>query len=183
MANTLSLSKQTNKVFRALGLFILLVLMQTVGATEFKVGGSNGWTVSSDSDALLYNQWAKTHRFQVGDSLLFVYNPNKDMVFQVNNEDYNKCNTVNPIATFEDGNTSFKLNQSGAHYFISGVKDNCLKNEKMVVVVLSDRSKNNPTPSSPTPPPPSRNGASSSFVVSFIRHVGALVGSYVLFGM
>lgn len=48
-------------------LVCLLVIIDTVYAREFIVGGSNGWTVPSDDQ--LYNQWAEKSRFQISDSL------------------------------------------------------------------------------------------------------------------
>ncbi|KAI3988220.1 hypothetical protein MKX01_012009 [Papaver californicum] len=188
-------------IFLAFGLLSLVSMMQNAGASEFKVGGVNGWTVTSNRDE--HNQWAQTRRFQKGDTLLFVYKPNQDSVLQVNKEDYDNCKTGSPIAKFEDGNTSFNLTQSGPYYFISGVELNCHNNEKLTAVVLSDRSKTPPPPppSSPpppaattpspapvgelfpsdqSPPPPPRNGASSSFV-SLTSSIGAFVmGSSIL---
>ncbi|KAE9458197.1 hypothetical protein C3L33_09896, partial [Rhododendron williamsianum] len=144
------------KAFYALGLFSLFLLVQKGGAYEFAVGGSNGWTIPTDSNAL--NQWAEKSRFQIGDTLLFVYPADKDVVLLVNKDDYNNCNTATPIAKYTDGHTEFKFSQSGPIYFISGVKDHCLKNEKLHVVVLADRSGNKPAssppPSAASPPPP-----------------------------
>ncbi|KAG4971918.1 hypothetical protein JHK85_038339 [Glycine max] len=60
---------------------------------------------------------------------------------------------------FSGGHTVIKLNQSGPHNFISGNKNSCLKNEKLVVIVLADRNNKNtnqtspPSPSSPAPSP------------------------------
>ncbi|KAJ8443777.1 hypothetical protein Cgig2_029682 [Carnegiea gigantea] len=133
-----------------LGVFVaMMVLMKRCEATTFTVGGSKGWTVPSDN-APVYNQWAERMRFQVGDSL-----PGSDSVLRVTKEDYTNCNTNAPLEKYTDGHTEFKFNQSGPHYFISGNKDNCLKHEMLVVVVLSDRSKKNSsaTQSPPSPPP------------------------------
>lgn len=69
----------------------------------------------------------------------------------VNKDDYTNCNTATPLALYNDGHTVFTFNHSGLHYFISGVEDNCLKNEKMVVIVLAERGKGSATAS----PPPS----------------------------
>ena len=80
---------------------------------------------------------------------MFVYPAGNDSVLYVNKDDHDNCNTATPLELHKDGHTTFKLNQSGAHYFISGVKDNCLKNEKLVVVVLAERSKESLTPASP----------------------------------
>lgn len=84
-------------------------------------------------------------------------------MLEVKSEDYDNCNTDSPIAKFSDGHTVYKFNHSAHHFFISGNRDNCLKNEKLVVIVLADRSNNyknqttnSTTPSpSPSPPPPS----------------------------
>ncbi|KAL3503453.1 hypothetical protein ACH5RR_037902 [Cinchona calisaya] len=147
------------KAFHVLGLFSLLLLVQKGNAFEFKVGGSKGWAVPPDPNSNSNNQWAEKNRFQIGDSLLFVYSGDKDSVLSVNKEDYDNCNTDKPLHKFTDGHTVFKFEHSGPYYFISGVKDNCLKNEKIIVVVMADRSKQAPPPSNETvaasPPSPS----------------------------
>ena len=43
--------------------------MAMVAATQFRVGGLMGWTVPTDPNAVSYNQWAESNRFQIGDSL------------------------------------------------------------------------------------------------------------------
>ncbi|KAF8409521.1 hypothetical protein HHK36_005598 [Tetracentron sinense] len=164
MANTILKINHHNKAFHVLWLFSLLLCMQRVGATEFKVGGLEGWTVPTDSNVSAYNQWAEMQRFQIGDTLLFSYPADKDSVLQVNEMDYAQCNTALPIKVFDDGNTEVKFNQSGPYYFISGIEDHCLKNEKMVVIVMADRtnqsSSSNQTSSAYSPSPsPSPSGS------------------------
>ncbi|KAL5730896.1 hypothetical protein ACHQM5_003680 [Ranunculus cassubicifolius] len=138
----------------ALVIFGLILLMQRATATEFKVGGATGWSLISYD----YNQWAAKNRFRVGDSLLFVYPSDKDSVLQVNIDDYTNCNTASPIKKFTDGNTSFKFDKSGPYFFISGNKENCLKNERIHVIVMADRNSNHsssPPPMESESPPPS----------------------------
>ena len=84
---------------------------------------------------------------------VFVYQPNQDSVLQVTRDAYDSCNTDAPTDKFADGKTSFALTHSGPYYFISGNKDHCNKNEKLVVIVMADRSGNNNT-TSPSPPSP-----------------------------
>ncbi|KAK6934402.1 Phytocyanin domain [Dillenia turbinata] len=146
--------RSNSKFFHLLGLLGLFMLMHESFAYEFKVGGSSGWTVPSDPNA--YNQWAEKNRFSTGDSLLFVYQPETDSVLPVNKDDYTNCNTAthNSTDTYKDGHTVIKFNQSGPYYFISGVKDHCLKGEKLVVVVLADRSNKNASSDSAAPSPP-----------------------------
>ncbi|KAK6946855.1 Phytocyanin domain [Dillenia turbinata] len=147
-----NITRPNSKVSHMLRLFGLFMLMHKISAYEFKVGGSSGWTVPSDPNA--YNQWAEKNRFSIGDSLLFVYQPETDSVLRVNKDDYTNCNIATYTNTYKDGHTVFKFNQSGPYYFISGVKDNCLKGEKLVVVVLADRSNKNASSGSEAPSPP-----------------------------
>ncbi|KAK9689125.1 hypothetical protein RND81_09G036800 [Saponaria officinalis] len=189
-----------------IGFLGIMFLMQGSEATTFTVGGSKGWSVPNDNN--VYNQWAEKMRFQIGDSLLFVYQASSDSVLQVSKEDYTNCNTNSPISKFNDGHTLFNFNQSGPYYFISGSKDNCNKNEKLVVVVLADRTTKTPSsPPSPAPSPtttvasasppsptttaqaspapsaeanpPPRNGA-TSFVMGFGSLLGAFASSSIL---
>ncbi|CAK7338383.1 unnamed protein product [Dovyalis caffra] len=151
-----------DKVFHVVGLLCFLMLVQKNNAFQFTVGGSKGWTVPDNTSSKgYYIEWAERTRFQIGDSLLFAYDSSQDSVLQVKKEDYESCKTKSPIATFNDGHTVFKFKQSGPYYFISGNKDNCNKNEKLVVVVLAERlhnysaNANQTAPASPPSPGPS----------------------------
>ncbi|XAR56658.1 hypothetical protein NMG60_11037220 [Bertholletia excelsa] len=137
-----------------LGLFGLLMLVQRGGAFQFKVGGNGNWSVPPDPNAKWYNQWAENNRFQIGDTLMFVYPSDKDTVLEVTEADFANCNTAHPIATYTDGHTVVQFNHSGPYYFISGVKENCQKNEKIVVIVMADRSKLTNGTGSASPPSP-----------------------------
>ncbi|KAL3636796.1 hypothetical protein CASFOL_019095 [Castilleja foliolosa] len=149
MAQTTN-SRLISRVFVILS---ALLLIQESHAFDFKVGGSIGWTAPKDPNGATYNLWAEKNRFQTGDTLLFVYATGHDSVLHVTKDDYANCNTDSPLEKFTDGHTVFKFNQSGPHYFISGVVDNCHKNEKLVVIVMADRSKNNGTVTTPSPSP------------------------------
>ncbi|MED6199977.1 hypothetical protein PIB30_080906 [Stylosanthes scabra] len=151
-----------NKAVHSLGLLcVLLLVHKGADAYDFIVGGQKGWSVPSDSNFNPFNAWAEKSRFQIGDSLVFNYQSGQDSVLQVKSEDYASCNTNSPYAKFSDGHTVFKLTQSGPYFFISGNKDNCLKNEKLTVIVMADRSNrtsstnSNSTTSPPTSSPPS----------------------------
>ncbi|XP_050272307.1 early nodulin-like protein 1 [Quercus robur] len=119
-------------------LFISLFISFTE-ARELLVGGnSNAWKIpSSESESL--NKWAEASRFQIGDSLVWNYDPSKDSVVQVSKKDYDSCSTSSPIAVYKDGNTKVKLDKSGPFYFISGADGQCEKGQKLVTVVLSGR--------------------------------------------
>ncbi|GJT70329.1 early nodulin-like protein 1 [Tanacetum coccineum] len=185
------------------GFLSLFLLIQNGNSYEFMVGGSGDWSLASTA----YNQWAERSRFQIGDTVLFNYQAGKDSVVQVSKEDYNNCNSASPIAKYTDGHSKVKLDKSGPHYFISGLVENCKNNEKIVIVVMADRSNPSSPPSpapageeSPSPPPASEEfpspppapatedynptsppSAASSVVTSFIFSIVAFGGSSLLF--
>ncbi|KAG6505194.1 early nodulin-like protein 1 [Zingiber officinale] len=149
---------------RALFLLLAVALfLSSARATQFKVGGSRGWSLP-DPNAMSYNQWAQRNRFHDGDSLLFVYPKDKDSVLEVDQHAYDTCNTSTYVKKYDDGNTVFTFTRSGAFYFISGVESNCLRNESLVILVMANRPNRHqlspssppaeaPTPSSYPPPP------------------------------
>ncbi|MFQ6650506.1 hypothetical protein Gotur_022407 [Gossypium turneri] len=155
MANTILISDHQRKAFNVLGLGLsfMLLMIQKGYARDFSVN----WGLHNGSNAESYNQWAEKNRFQIGDSLVFTYTPNDDSVLQVNKDAYKNCSVESPLASYTDGHTVFSLSHSGPYYFISGNKDNCEKNEKLVVVVLADRSNRSSTANetNPSSPPPS----------------------------
>lgn len=97
---------------------------------------------------------------------VFNYHSGQDSVIQVNSQqDYDSCNTDASSDKFSDGHTVIKLSQSGPHFFISGNKNSCLKNEKLLVIVLSDRTnRNSNTNQTTTSPSPSPSPSVSVFV-------------------
>nr|GME03338.1 early nodulin-like protein 2 [Ipomoea batatas] len=65
-----------------------------------------------------------------------------EMVLEVSKEDYEKCNTKNPIKKMDYGNSMFQFGQSGTIYIISGNQESCEKGQKFIIVVPPMR--NNP---------------------------------------
>ncbi|CAH2077448.1 unnamed protein product [Thlaspi arvense] len=104
------------------------------------VGGSaDSWKVPGSSNDTL-NHWAENNRFKVGDTLLWKYDAKLDSVLQVTKQDYDSCNTTAPLKQYNDGDTKVKLENSGAYFFISGAPGgNCVKGEKITIIVLSER--------------------------------------------
>ncbi|KAL1537735.1 early nodulin-like protein 3 [Salvia divinorum] len=157
----LSLSR---KPYQIIGLVSLLLLVETSNGFEFKVGGPTGsWAVPSDPSVAIYNHWAEKTRFQIGDSLLFVYDSSRDSVLHVTEDDYNNCNTASPLHKLSDGRSSFRLDRSGPYYFISGVAENCRKNEKLVVVVMAERSSSHKSDDAASSSPPPEEAPSPPF--------------------
>ncbi|CAH1428684.1 unnamed protein product [Lactuca virosa] len=145
-------------------LLSLLVSIQKGDAHDLKIGSSGDWSIASAP----YTTWAERARFSIGDTILFNYDGSKDSLLLVSQADYNNCNTASPIEKHNDGHTVITLERSGPHYFISGVPENCKKNEKVTIVVMADRSQK-ATSESPFV-------ASSNFMIFF-----CLVGVFACF--
>ncbi|KAJ7981485.1 Early nodulin-like protein [Quillaja saponaria] len=141
-------------MIRVLGFFFVMVVMglrscsSSSQALKFNVGGKNGWVLKPSED---YNHWAERNRFQVNDTLFFKYKKGSDSVLVVTNDDYDSCNTKNPIQILNDGDSTFKFDRSGPFFFISGNAESCQKGQRLIIVVLAVRDKPHQPPSSPTP--------------------------------
>ncbi|OIW08362.1 hypothetical protein TanjilG_03038 [Lupinus angustifolius] len=114
-------------------------------AKKFHVGGKEGWILKPSED---YNHWAAKLRFQVNDTVHFKYNKGSDSVLVVKRDDYDSCNVNNPMQRMDDGDSTFKLSNSGPYFFISGNVENCKNGEKLIVLVMAVRHKVAPPPAS-----------------------------------
>ncbi|KAF5732518.1 Mavicyanin [Tripterygium wilfordii] len=114
----------------------------------YNVGDSTGWSSLGSFD---YNGWAASMNMQVGDSIVFTYNPQLHNVMQVDKDDYVKCSTTHPKATFTTGNDGFIFNTPGTFFFICGFPGHCSSGLKMAIKVTNSAPQTN---TSPPPPPP-----------------------------
>ncbi|CAI0474700.1 unnamed protein product [Linum tenue] len=145
-----------------------MVMISHSAARVFKVGDDFGWQEPTNNSQL-YTQWATTNRFQVGDSLLFEYK-NDESVAQVDKWGYYHCNTSTATAVFDNGRSSFELEQPGPFYFISGNFNHCNNGQLLVVEVMSMHHPHHPSispqPAYAYPPKPEGPSSSSSMVPS-----------------
>ncbi|TMW99246.1 hypothetical protein EJD97_002840 [Solanum chilense] len=109
-------------------------------AANHTVGAPQGrWDQSTD-----LTTWAASETFLVGDSLIFVYTPNHD-VLEVRKSDYDSCQTTNAISTNGGGMTIISLSSTGKRYFICGTGGHCASGMKLEVNTLA---------TAPVVPPP-----------------------------
>ncbi|CAI9118517.1 OLC1v1020099C1 [Oldenlandia corymbosa var. corymbosa] len=161
--------------------FFASLVHGSVGAV-YKVGDSAGWTTIGNVD---YKAWAATKSFQVGDIILFEYNPQFHNVMQVTHPQYQACNASSPIATHTTGNDSITITNHGHHFFLCGVPGHCQSGQKVDINVL--RVPLAPTPSeTPSPPSdptatpaPAPNQAAPQY--SSVRFFGSLVTAIAVF--
>jgi len=126
----------------------------------------------------------------------FKYNKGVDSVMVVKKEDFDSCNTNNPIEKMDDGDSIFELSHSGLFYFVSGNPDNCKTGQKLVVLVMAVRqavpTKTAPPPESTLPPkgfpatgfpapalPPSDKSGSGRVGVGLGVLVGFVLGGFL----
>ncbi|RZC63757.1 hypothetical protein C5167_025616 [Papaver somniferum] len=65
------------------------------------------------------------------------FDEQKDSVLRVGREDYVNCNATKSFAEYKNGSAKVEFDQSGPFYFVSGIKGNCERGQKLVVVVMS----------------------------------------------
>ncbi|PIN18247.1 hypothetical protein CDL12_09075 [Handroanthus impetiginosus] len=98
----------------------------------YKVGDSVGWNVVGNVD---YSSWASSKTFQVGDTLIFEFDPKDHNVLQVSRPDFHSCNTAAPIATYATGNDSVVLRRPGHYYYICSFGGHCQAGQKVDIRV------------------------------------------------
>ncbi|XP_010265565.1 PREDICTED: early nodulin-like protein 1 [Nelumbo nucifera] len=170
---------------RALASSVVLVflLFSFSEAREILVGGkTDAWKIPSESVSL--NRWAEAARFQIGDTLVWKYDANKDSVLRVTKEAYSSCNVSSPIAEYKDGNSKIVLDRSGPFYFISGANGHCEKGQKLIVVVLSPRSRfisfsPAPSPAEIEGPAVAPTSTATSLKGGLMVVLGSLVGMFL----
>ncbi|XP_022853765.1 early nodulin-like protein 3 [Olea europaea var. sylvestris] len=169
---------------------VVFLLCVRSEAREFVIDGENNlWAVPFSVDE--FNKWAEKTHFQFGDSLVLKYDSKTESVLEVTEEDYKICNNANPIKSHHDGETTNSLEKSGLFFFISGVEEHCYNDQKLEVMVLSDKhgSSHQSTMQAPSPhhhrhhyhaavPAPTNGGTGLKATVGFIC-VTAAVGSFV----
>lgn len=107
------------------------ILIKLAMATNYIVGGPNGgWDTNSNLQA-----WASSQKISVGDSLIFQYPPNHNVV-EVTKADYESCQPSNPIHSYNDGSTTIPLTSAGKRYFICGTKGHCSQGMKVEIDTL-----------------------------------------------
>ncbi|GAB4827324.1 hypothetical protein Ancab_034211 [Ancistrocladus abbreviatus] len=136
---------------------LMMTIMPQVSALRYMVGGNMGWSPSVN-----YTLWAKGKQFYLGDWLFFVYDRNQMNVLEVNQTDYESCNSDHPLVNWTGGagRDVVPLNVTKHRYFISG-KGFCYGGMKLAINVEKP------------PPPPSAAPIKSysSSMTSYHSHV------------
>ncbi|KAL8126701.1 hypothetical protein AgCh_013826 [Apium graveolens] len=110
---------------------VAMIINSAIATTTFTVGGpTGGWDIATNLKA-----WSSSQAFAVGDSLVFQYTPNHNLL-EVSKEDYDTCQNSNPIQVYPSGATPITLTAPGSRYFICGVGGHCSLGMKVEIVTL-----------------------------------------------
>ncbi|EOA22849.1 hypothetical protein CARUB_v10003579mg [Capsella rubella] len=123
--------EKTSRMLFLLNLCIIFgtVVIRRCDATTYFVGDSSGWDISSDLES-----WTSGKRFSPGDVLMFQYSSTHS-VYEVAKNNYQSCNTTDPIRTFTNGNTTVSLSKPGDRFFVCGNRLHCFAGMRLQVNV------------------------------------------------
>ncbi|XP_039034027.1 blue copper protein 1b-like [Hibiscus syriacus] len=118
----------------SLVIFAIVALLSPTNssATEFIVGGDNGWKLG-----VKYDKWAKDKHFFVGDTLVFKYKAGVHNVYKVNGDDFKSCTVPsNNSLGSSTRNDTIKLATAGNKWYICGTNGHCDGGMKLKIIVL-----------------------------------------------
>ncbi|CAM8952086.1 unnamed protein product [Rhodiola kirilowii] len=130
------------KPFAVLVFLATAVLPQLAVATEWIVGDKAGWTIGEVN----YTNWAEDKVFQVGDTLLFNYNPEYHDVVKVDQHDFQTC-TVPANGALKTGHDVITLATPGKKWYICGFGTHCSDYKQKLVITVEDLLAPAPAPS------------------------------------
>ncbi|CAM0870911.1 unnamed protein product [Alopecurus aequalis] len=117
----------------ALGVLLvaLIILVHGCGAKTHKVGGLDAWAVPPVSKPDVYVRWGRSVHLRLGDSLVFLYPPDRDDAVQLTAQAIAVCNVSAPLRRLADGNSVFSLTAPGRVYYTSSVPGHCRKGQRL----------------------------------------------------
>ncbi|KAI3881976.1 hypothetical protein MKW92_030736 [Papaver armeniacum] len=136
-------------IFKSM-MIILCFSVYGTSARNFIIGGESGWALDSDVQS-----WSSSHTFNVGDTLVFVYQPIHN-VLEVKASDYKACNLDNPMYIHNGTSTSITLDTLSTRYFICGTQGHCMSGLKVKIEVNSNGTAVAAPHRHPLPPLPPR---------------------------
>ncbi|GMH30264.1 hypothetical protein Nepgr_032107 [Nepenthes gracilis] len=96
------------------------------------VGDDRGWDESCDIAS-----WSAGRVFRVGDFIWFTYSAAVEKIVELKSkEEFESCDSSNPIGMYTDGLDKVLLDREGIRYFASGNPESCKKGLKLPVHVM-----------------------------------------------
>ncbi|PRQ46345.1 putative cupredoxin [Rosa chinensis] len=140
-------------------LAMAVVLLHGAEAVLYTVGDDLGWAIPPGG-AATYAAWAAEHSF------VFDFAVGEQDLALVTKDDYDSCNTVDPLLLFQEAVT-LQFIASDTFYFTSTLAGHCTKGQKIAIYIGAA------LPPSPSPTPcPSSSSADDALTVTakFVSH-------------
>ncbi|KAM1046673.1 hypothetical protein ACFX2I_026066 [Malus domestica] len=160
MARTMNMN---NVMVLAIAIIAISVVLPTTEAALYTVGDELGWAIPPEAG--YYAAWASKHSFFVNDILVFNFTEGEEDLAMVTKEDFDACNTSNPLFYFDEPPT-LKFLASDTFYFTSTFDGHCPRGQKVAIYIA---------PSSATPPCPSPTAAVQAHATIPIKFVSMKV--------
>ncbi|GFS40911.1 hypothetical protein Acr_00g0071140 [Actinidia rufa] len=113
---------------------VAAVLVSGASAETHMVGDDLQWKVPPGGP-IAYSVWADKQDFQIGDTLIFNWTGNHDVV-KVSKSVFDNCTTTNVVGTVQSTSpANFTLDANGTHYFICTVSNHCYFGQKVAVTI------------------------------------------------
>ncbi|KAB1199393.1 Umecyanin [Morella rubra] len=103
-----------------------------IASVEYEVGDSLGWAVPPNTS--YYSTWASTKTFYLGDSFLFNWTGNQNVV-PVPKPYYDNC-TKGYMTMYVSSGVIFTPPSTGTFYYICNIGDNCERGQKVAITIL-----------------------------------------------
>ncbi|KAF5954437.1 hypothetical protein HYC85_007293 [Camellia sinensis] len=121
------------RIFVAIAIVAIGVVVSPTLATDYIVGDDNGWMLNFD-----YQGWAQGKDFRVGDNLIFNYPQGAHNVLKVNGTEFQQCAAPATTVALTTGNDVIPFLTPGRKWYMCGVGRHCATgNMKLAITCVA----------------------------------------------
>ncbi|KAL6144040.1 hypothetical protein ACLB2K_054735 [Fragaria x ananassa] len=122
-----------NHVIVVLVIALAAAMLHGTEAKKYQVGGDLGWTVPPGG-ASTYASWASKHTLKVDkDTLVFDFKAGENDLTIVTKENYDSCNTKDPLYQFKSPGVVVGASTPGTFYLTCSFAGHCHKGQKVAI--------------------------------------------------
>ncbi|XP_021817742.1 mavicyanin-like [Prunus avium] len=127
-----------------LAIAVAVFMLHGTDAAEYTVGDDLGWTIPPGG-AATYASWAAEHSLVVNDTLAFNFAVGEQDVALVTKEDFDACNTSEPLFVFQKTG-GYRFLKEGTFYVTCTFAGHCAKGQKIALYFASSGGSPSPSP-------------------------------------
>ncbi|KAM5580380.1 early nodulin-like protein 1 [Rosa sericea] len=142
---------RVNVVILVLVIALTVVMLRRTEAERYRVGGDLGWTIPPGG-AATYASWASKHTFKADkDTLVFDFKAGENDLTIVTKENFDTCNTKDPLYQFKSPGVLVGASMSGTFYFTCSFAGHCAKGQKVAIHFAPSLTRAHSAAPSPSP--------------------------------